>query len=92
MARREAGNAHTFLCMSASTQQLSATSATLRSNAYYVSSEAVPNQARGGLSVAQRAEFPDLIGTEPYQNSAKTGSGVKATEFETLKGAPTSHF
>ena len=88
MPRREAGNAHTFLCMSASTQQLSATSATLRSNAYYVYSEAAPKQAWGGLSDAQRAAFPDLIGTEPDQDAAKSGSGVRATEFETLKGAP----
>ncbi len=92
MPRREAGNAHTFLCMSAATRQLSTTSATLRANAYYVYSEAAPEQARGLISDAQRAAFPDLVGSEPDQDAAKAGFGVKVTEFETLKGADRYHF
>ena len=91
MPRREAGNAHTFLCMSAATRQLSATSATLRANAYYVYSEVAPEQARGLLSDAQRAAFPDLFGLDPDQDAAKAGFGVKVTEFETLKGAERYH-
>lgn len=87
LPRREAGNAHTFLCMSATTRQLSATSAVLLTNAYHVYSEAAPEQARAGLTDAQRAAFPDLVGSEPYLDAAKTGSDVKATEFSTLRGA-----
>ncbi|CAL8470544.1 g10086 [Coccomyxa elongata] len=86
LPRREAGNAHTFLCMSATTHQLSATSAVLLTNAYYVYSEAAPEQARAGLTDAQRTAFPDLVGSEPHLDAAKTGSDVKATEFSTLGG------
>lgn len=86
LPRREAGNAHTFVCMSAATDQLSAMSAVLLTNAYYVYSEAAPEQARAGLSDTQRAAFPDLVGSEPQLDAANTGSDVKATEFSTLGG------
>ena len=71
--------------MSAATSQLSATSAILVTNAYYIYSEAAPEQARAGLSDGQRAAFPDLVGSEQQMNANK-GSDVKATEFSTLGG------
>jgi len=72
--------------MSAATRQLSASSATLRANGYYTFSEAAPELARGHLSGAPRAAFPDLNGEPDQDAAAAAGSDVRASEIVTLKG------
>lgn len=72
--------------MSAATRQLSASSATLRANSYYTFSEAAPKKARGDLSEARGAAFPDLKGDPDQGAAAVAGSDVKTSEIVTLKG------
>jgi hypothetical protein len=83
MPLRQIPYTHSFACMSALTPQLQSLSSTLRTNAYYIYSEAAPEAARSGLSSAQLAAFPSLYAAP---GPAPPGADVQVTELSTLGG------